>query len=139
MDYGSRIPPQFSKIYFLKVTRKKGNGRTEGVEAFLSIKNRFDMISTLWWLPQKPETNITKFEYVVLFKLKENETKITFPSILYIPESQSYTLFAYNSQLDCMEYSNKKLVIEIEAIRGHIPKKQFKKTIGDIVQDARYI
>jgi hypothetical protein len=38
---------QSSKIYFLKITRKKGNGRTEGVEAFLSIKNRFDMISTL--------------------------------------------------------------------------------------------
>jgi hypothetical protein len=131
--------PQSRRVYFLRIKRQKGNGRAQGVEGFLSIKNKFDMIPTLWWTSKQPVTDIPKSEYLVLFRLEDNEKKITFPSVMSIPESQSYSLFANNGQFAYNEYSNEKLVVGIEATRGRIHKKCFNKKIKDIVKEAKSI
>ena len=54
--------------------------------------------------------------------------------------SRKYFYFLSNpSEINLVDYNKNELIVQIEAIRGRIKKRQFKKKIKDIIKDAKEI
>jgi hypothetical protein len=47
--------------------------------------------------------------------------------------------FSNPSEINLVGYDKNELIVQIEAIRGRIKKRQFKKKIKDIIKDAKEI
>jgi hypothetical protein len=122
--------------YFLKVKRDKGEGKAEGVEGFVGIKDKIGLNSSRW-IDRNIETDITKYSYLSLFKIFEHKYEIiTFHTREISPppdDNNLYETYRYN------QYKDDKIIVEIEATRARIRKRKITKKIKDIVKDAKPI
>lgn len=116
--------------YYVKIIREKGDGRAQGVQGFVGIKDKLDQNISSWLLANNTDVEITKHHYLFLFKTSDDAVNklITFPGIEF---SQKFDLYD--------DYKQNELIVEIEVIRARIPKKQFKEKIDNIVQKAKQI
>jgi hypothetical protein len=126
--------------YYVKVRREKGEGRAQGVQGFVGVKDKLDQNISRWLLSNlqtqtETETEITKHDYLVLFSTFYNDGKqyINFPGIeLKQPEK-------INEHTPYDAYKQDRLVVEIESIRGRRKNKRFMKKIKDVVQEAKQV
>ena len=119
--------------YYLKVKRDKGEGGTQGVIGFVGHKDK-ELTQSQWFLSNSQETGIIKHDYLTLFHIiNENEKKI-----IAFPEN-IFTDYPNPSEINLVDYDKNELVVQIEAIRGRIKKRQFKKKIKDIIKNAKPI
>jgi hypothetical protein len=117
--------------YYVKVKTKKGEGRTQGVQGFVGIKDKQDLNISSWHFSKNKDAEITTHDYLVLFNtFDHNGNKIiTFPNPEYSPTAP-FENNLYN------EYKDNDLIVRIEATRGRISKRMFMKKIDDIVNQA---
>ena len=83
MDYGKNlIVREIITCYYIKVKRNKGEGKVEGVEGIVGIKDK--ELKPSEWLKSKSEiANIMNYDYLLIFEKfyhKENE-------IIFFPEN----------------------------------------------------
>lgn len=126
------LPTQY---YCLRIRRKGGEGRAEGCEGFLTIENKLDT-KTRWWLHDKTHIDISKWEDLILFRLENNGQLINFPSLSKKDDDSVSNSIFPNPAVALNEYSDEKLLVEIDATRGRIPKRQYARRIKDIIDDA---
>jgi len=123
-----------STCYYIKVKRDKGEGKAEVVEGFVGIKGK--ELKPSEWLKSKSEiANIMNHDYLLIFETfydKGNEI-ISFPENIFAEYHQSYENNLFN------QYKEKTLEVQIDATRGRISKRQFKKKIKKIVKEAKPI
>jgi hypothetical protein len=120
-----------SPRYCLRVSRKKGEGRIEGCEGFLTIENKLET-KALWYPQNKPKVDITKYEDLLLFTLENNKDKVQ--SIIFTSLGKTDTMLP--DKFPLKEFMDEKLTIEIEATRGRKSKKNYAKTIKDIIEEG---
>jgi hypothetical protein len=120
--------------YYIKVKRDKGEGKAEVVEGFVGIKDK-ELKPSEWRKSNSKIGNIVDYDYLLLFQtFYDNEKEIIFfPENTFGEFPQPYENNPFN------QYKEKTLVVQIEAIRGRISKRQCKKKIEKIVKDAKPI
>ena len=53
--------------YYVKVKREKGEGRAQGVQGFVGVKNKLDQNLSRWLLyPNESEAEITQYAYLYI-------------------------------------------------------------------------
>ncbi len=123
--------------YFLKVKKDKGEGKAEGVEGFVEIKDKLGLNPSRW-IDRNIETDITKYSYLSLFKIFEHKGYeiITFHTREISSPPNYNNLYETNRY---NQYKDDKIIVEIEATRARIRKRKITKKIKDIVKDAKPI
>lgn len=113
-------------IYFIDVIKKRGKGKAEECEGWLSLGKIDNTFPTIWGLNNKFLIDIGKKIPLKLFELNDNS--ITFFSANvdggYAPNQTPYN-----------NVSDKKLTVIIHSKNSRTPKP-FKKTIRKIIQMA---
>lgn len=129
--------------YFVRVKRVKGEGETEGVKGFVGIKDKFELIPSIWLYSRNKETAISIYDYLSIFKILEHKGYdiITFhirEDLFHPPPPPPDDNNLYENNR-FTQFKNDKLIVEIQATRGRIKKRQFDKKIEDVVKEAKEI
>jgi hypothetical protein len=119
--------------YYLRITKKKGAGRLEECEGFLSFSNR-KHVPTVWEGPNYQKIrSISLQDDLRLFNISEDKKEIL---ILRKPDNidtnMPYAMFT----TDIEEVLDTKLSVRLGSKSGNIPDKPFEKTIRQIIDSA---
>jgi hypothetical protein len=130
----------FSENYFVKVSRKGGEGKAEHVTGHVGIKDKLELKEARWSSSNMNfNLDITTHKYLSLFALSKYKEKtiITFHGVFYNPNEPDYERLMENSAYE--NYKDSELIVEIYASRGRIKKNHLEKKIADIVQEAKHM
>src|SRR5688500_5734235 len=120
--------------YYIKVKRNKGEGGTQEVMGFVGLKDK-ELHQSEWFVSKSKESKITNHNYLILFEtFNHNGNEIIFfPENIFALYPQSFENNLFN------QYKDDKLIVEIEASRARIDKRQITKKIKDIIKEAKPI